>query len=163
MEQQKPKKQKIDFNLQSFEGDERAAMAAMYEETLKNFTEGSIIFGKIIEIRDDGVLVDIGYKSEGLIPTHEFKKDEIAVGDKVEVLLEHLENDEGMVCLSKEQAEQQRNWDRVLSDFTEGATIEGTIRTRVKGGLIVDVGVDAFLPGSQLDVVPVRNVEVQNP
>jgi len=160
MEQQKQQKEHIDFNLQDFEGDERAAMAAMYEETLKDFKEGSIVKGKILEIRTSAVLVDIGYKSEGLIPTEEFKDlDELKPGDEVEVLLEKLEDDEGMVVLSKQQAEQQRNWDRVLEQFTEGGNIEGVIRNRVKGGLIVDVGVDAFLPGSQLDVVPVRNLD----
>ncbi|NCC51239.1 MAG: 30S ribosomal protein S1 [Spartobacteria bacterium] len=135
-------------------------MAAMYEETLKDFTEGSIVTGKVLEIRPTTVLVDIGYKSEGLIPVGEFKNlEELKEGDEIEVLLESLEDDEGMVILSKQQAEQQRNWDRVLEQFTEGGNIEGIIRNRVKGGLIVDVGVEAFLPGSQLDVVPVRNIE----
>jgi small subunit ribosomal protein S1 len=160
MEQQKTNKQQIDFSPDSKEGGQHAAMAAMYEETLKDFTEGSIVQGRILELRDDSALVDIGYKSEGLIPSYEFKDFEsLSEGDEIEVLLEKLEDDEGMVVLSKQQAEQQRNWDRVLSNYAEGETIEGSIKTRVKGGMIVDVGVDAFLPGSQLDVVPVRNVE----
>jgi small subunit ribosomal protein S1 len=160
MENQKPQKQHVDFKTENYEGDEQAAMAAMYEETLKDFKEGSIVEGKVLEIRPGAVLIDIGYKSEGLIPVEEFKDLEtLKIGDTVEVLLESLEDDEGMVVLSKEQAEQQKNWERVLSEFEEGATIGGTIKNKVRGGLIVDVGVEAFLPGSQLDVVPVRNVD----
>ncbi len=151
-------KKKVDFNLDEFVGDERAEMAAMYEETLKNFSAGSIVTGRIIEVRPNEVLIDIGYKSEGLIPSHEFKNyDSLVVGADIEVLLEHLEDEEGMIVLSKQRAELQRNWDRVLSSCEEGALIEGEILSRVKGGFIVDVGVDAFLPGSQADVVPVRN------
>ncbi len=135
-------------------------MAAMYEETLKSFSEGSIIPGKIIEIRDNAVLIDIGYKSEGLVPISEFREPEtIKVGDTIEVLLQKLEDDSGMVVLSVQLAEQQRNWDRVFSSFEEGGIIDGKLVHRVKGGMIVDVGVEAFLPGSQLDIVPVRNAD----
>ncbi|HMP89834.1 MAG TPA: 30S ribosomal protein S1 [Kiritimatiellia bacterium] len=132
-------------------------MAVMYEATLKNITEGSIVPGKIIAIRDNEVLVDIGYKSEGIIPASEFKDIEtLKPGDQIEVYLEVLEDDMGMVVLSKRRAEQQRNWDRVLANFVEGSVIMGVIKGRVKGGMIVDVGVDAFLPGSQVDVMPMR-------
>ena len=158
MEHAKAKKKRVDFDLQKLEGDEQATMAKLYAETLKNVAEGSIVRGRIIEVRESGVLVDIGYKSEGVIRASEFK--DIATlkpGDDVEVLLESLEDDDGMVILSKQKAEQQRCWDRVLSTCKEGGIIEGAITARVKGGMIVDVGVDAFLPGSQLDVLPVRN------
>lgn len=158
MEHAKAKKKHVDFDLQKLEGDEQATMAKLYAETLKNVAEGSIVRGRIIEVRESGVLVDIGYKSEGVIRASEFK--DIATlkpGDDVEVLLESLEDDDGMVILSKQKAEQQRCWDRVLSTCKEGGIIEGAITARVKGGMIVDVGVDAFLPGSQLDVLPVRN------
>ncbi len=156
----KPTKQSSALDPHQFEGgDDKAKMAAMYAETLKDFNEGSIVQGKILEVRDHDVLLDIGYKSEGLIPKSEFKKDEeFNVGDEIEVLLESLEDDEGMVVLSKQRAELQRSWQRVLSDFKEGEIVEGEITGQVKGGLIVDIGVDAFLPGSQVDVVPVRNV-----
>ncbi len=151
-------KQRVDFNLSEYVGDEYAEMVAMYEETLKNFSEGSIVTGRILELRPNEVLVDIGYKSEGLIPSNEFNNiSELNVGDTIDVLLEHLENDEGMVVLSKQRAELQRNWDVVLETCEEGGVIEGEVQSRVKGGFIVDVGVDAFLPGSQADVVPVRN------
>ena len=160
MQTMTPEKRSLNIDPSQFEIGDREAMAAMYEETLKNFTEGSIVQGKIIEIRSSDVMVDIGYKSEGLIPISEFRnKDEIQQDATIEVLLEMLENDHGMVVLSKEKAELQRNWDRVLNEFEEGSVIKGTIVSRVKGGLIVDVGVDAFLPGSQLDVVPIRNLD----
>jgi len=160
MENVKPKKKQIDLNPKQFEGDERAAMTAMYEETLKHFSEGSIVRGTVLEVRPTEVLVDIGYKSEGLIPANEFRDiSAIKPGDHLEVLLENLEDDDGMVILSKQRAEQQRNWDRVLETCVEGSMIEGVVKGRVKGGLLVDVGVDAFLPGSQIDVVPVRNLD----
>jgi len=115
MEHAKPKKQQIDLDPHRFEGDERATMMNMYEETLKRFSEGSIVKGKILEVKPNEVLVDIGYKSEGLIPASEFKDlAQLQPGDDIEVLLEKLEDDDGMVILSKQRAEQQRNWDRVL-------------------------------------------------
>jgi len=158
MEHAKAKKKHVDFDLQKLEGDEQAAMAKLYADTLKNVVEGSIVQGKVIEVRPNEVLVDIGYKSEGVIRASEFRDfATLKPGDQVEVLLESLEDDDGMVVLSKVKAEQQRCWDRVLSTCKEGGIIEGTITARVKGGMIVDVGVDAFLPGSQLDVLPVRN------
>jgi len=158
MEHAKAKKKHVDFDLQKLEGDEQAAMAKLYADTLKNVAEGSIVQGKVIEVRPNEVLVDIGYKSEGVIRASEFKDfATLKPGDPIEVLLESLEDDDGMVVLSKVKAEQQRCWDRVLSTCKEGGIIEGTITARVKGGMIVDVGVDAFLPGSQLDVLPVRN------
>ncbi|MBN1675512.1 MAG: 30S ribosomal protein S1 [Kiritimatiellae bacterium] len=136
-------------------------MAAMYEETLKNFVEGSIVQGKVLEVRNNEVLVDIGYKSEGVIPGEEFRDLSIVqTGDMFDVLLEQIENDDGMVVLSKTKAEQKLMWDNVLSACAEGSIIEGIIKGRVKGGLIVDVnGVNAFLPGSQVDVVPVHDLD----
>ncbi len=139
-------------------GASDAAMEAKYDETLKNFTEGSIVTGKILAVHNGDVLIDIGYKSEGLIDMHEFKDlPENPVGHQVEVFLERMEDDYGMIVISKRRAEQQRAWDYVVNECTEGSLVEGTIKAVVKGGFIVDVGVDAFLPGSQLDVVPVRN------
>ena len=138
--------------------EEKAAMAARYEETLKSFKENSIVGGKVLEVRSNEVVVDIGYKSEGIIPGEEFKDlAAVKAGDAIEVLIEQLENDDGQIVVSKQRAEQQRNWDRVLENYTEGSVIEGTIVGRVKGGMLVDVGVDAFLPGSQLDVTPVKD------
>ena len=141
-------------------GVDAAAMEAMYDETLKNLNEGSIVTGKILSVIDGDVLIDIGYKSEGIVSTQEFNDlEEDPVGQEVEVFLEQLEDKEGMIVLSKRRAVQQRAWDYVVNECEEGSLVEGTIKNIVKGGFIVDVGVDAFLPGSQLDVVPVRNPE----
>ncbi len=139
----------------------RAEMMAMYEQTLSTFTEGAIVKGRIVEVRPQEVLVDIGYKSEGLLPASEFKDlSEVHVGDEVEVLLERLEDEHGMVVVSKSRAEQRRNWDNVVASCEEGKIVTGTVKGKVKGGLLVDVGgVDAFLPGSQIDVIPVRNLD----
>lgn len=133
-------------------------LEALYENSLKDFDEGSIIEGEIVYIRANDIMVDVGYKSEGVIPKSEFKKsEELNVGDTIEVLLERLEDDNGMVVLSKQRAELQKNWDRILADYSEGDIIEGTVEGRVKGGMLVDVGVEAFLPGSQVDLSPVKN------
>ena len=139
----------------------RAEMMAMYEQTLSTFTEGAIVKGRIVEVRPQEVLVDIGYKSEGLLPASEFKDlSEVHAGDEVEVLLERLEDEHGMVVVSKSRAEQRRNWDNVVASCEEGKIVTGTVKGKVKGGLLVAVGgVDAFLPGSQIDVIPVRNLD----
>jgi len=137
-----------------------AAMDALYEGTLANFKEGSIVTGRIIRVHDGDVMIDIGYKSEGIVGVGEFRDlDENPVGQEVDVFLEHLEDDNGVIVISKKRAEQQKAWDYVVNECEEGSVVEGTIRSAVKGGFIVDVGVDAFLPGSQLDVTPVRNPE----
>ena len=160
-EQPTKRKKKVDFDLSQFGGDDRAEMARMYEETLKSFTEGSIVDGEVLEVRNSEVLVDIGYKSEGVIPAVEFKNlGEVKPGDKLRVLLAQIEDENGMVVLSKEQAEQKLMWEAVLAKHAEGGEVQGIVRTRVRGGLIVDVdGVDAFLPGSQIDAVPVHNTD----
>ena len=141
-------------------GKDADAIDAMYSNTLKDFSVGSIVPGKVLRIQDDEVLVDIGYKSEGLVDGDEFEDvSAVQIGDTVEVFLESLENDHGMVVLSKKRAEQQRKWDHIVNDCEEGSLVEGTITRAIKGGFIVDIGADAFLPGSQVDVVPVRNLD----
>jgi len=141
-------------------GKDADAIDAMYSNTLKDFAVGSIVPGKVLRIQDDEVLVDIGYKSEGIVDGDEFEDvAAVQVGDTIEVFLESLENDHGMVVLSKKRAEQQRKWDHIVNDCEEGSLVEGTITRAIKGGFIVDIGADAFLPGSQVDVVPVRNLD----
>ena len=120
--------------------------------------EGTIVKGTILEIRPQVVLVDIGYKSEGAIPAGEFEDDEIEVGDEVEVLLQKLENDDGMVVLSKEKAAHKQNWDKIVKVFEEGGLVRGKVKSVVKGGLTVNVGVEAFLPGSQVDIIPPKDL-----
>ncbi len=134
------------------------------EEALKQstvrFAEEEIVTGKVIEIRQKEVLVDIGYKSEGSISTNEFDEDEPPkVGDEVDVLIERLENRDGMVELSHERAEFKRNWDKINSICQEGGRIKGKIKQAVRGGLIVNIGVEAFLPSSQVDVIPIRDFD----
>jgi small subunit ribosomal protein S1 len=134
-------------------------MEKLFSE-VKEFTAGMIVKGKILEVHANDVLVDIGYKSEGLISLSEFDyPDALKAGDEIEVLLEQLEDDHGMVVLSKDKAEQKKNWDRILGICSEGGTVEGKVKAKVKGGLIVNIGVDAFLPGSQIDVMSPRNLD----
>jgi small subunit ribosomal protein S1 len=141
-------------------GMDAEAIDAMYTNTLKDFNSGSIVPGKILRIHDGEVLIDIGYKSEGLVDAHEFGDiEELNVGDEVEVLLECLEDRHGMIVLSKKRAEQQRKWDHIVNECEEGSIVEGIVTRAIKGGFIVDIGADAFLPGSQVDVVPVRNID----
>ncbi|MBM4147624.1 MAG: 30S ribosomal protein S1 [Lentisphaerae bacterium] len=136
-------------------------MAKMYEETLKDFSEDSIVKGKVLEVRGNEVLVDIGYKSEGVIPLNEFSdRPDLKAGDEIDVLIEQIEDDNGMVVLSKERADQEIRWARVRESCQEGGVVQGQIKARVRGGMIVSVeGVDAFLPGSQIDVMPVHNTD----
>jgi small subunit ribosomal protein S1 len=141
--------------------DTHAALEQMYAETLKDIAEGSIVSGKIIAIRANDVLVDIGYKSEGILAKSDFPADaEFNLNDEIDVFLERLEDETGMIKISKKRADALLNWTRVVASCEEGSLVEGVVRNSVKGGLIVDVqGVDAFLPGSQVDVVPVRDLE----
>jgi len=132
---------------------------AMKQSTI-SFVEGEIIEGEVIEIRSKEVLVNINFKSEGSVSLNEFDEDnQPAVGDKIEVLIEVLENREGMVELSHERAEFKKNWDKINSICEEGGVITGRIKEIVKGGLIVNIGVEAFLPSSQVDIVPPKDLK----
>ena len=131
---------------------------ALIDAKFTAFREGSIINGTILDIRPQVVIVDIGYKSEGVIPSSEFEDEDIEVGDEVEVLLERLENDEGMVVLSKEKAAHKQNWDKIVKVYEAGGLVKGKVKSVVKGGLMVNVGVEAFLPGSQVDVIPPKDL-----
>ncbi len=130
----------------------------LIDSKFREFREGSIVKGTILEIRPQVVLVDIGYKSEGAIPSNEFEDEEIEVGDEIEVLLEKLENDEGMVVLSKEKAAHKQNWEKIVKVFQDGGLVRGKVKSVVKGGLTVNVGVEAFLPGSQVDIIPPKDL-----
>ncbi|MBQ9789937.1 MAG: 30S ribosomal protein S1 [Lentisphaeria bacterium] len=132
------------------------------EETQKkDFTRGKIIEGTIVQKRQDGVLVDIGYKAEGFVPAAQFLKfDEVEVGKKIDVYLEEIENEHSMPEISLEKAESQKAWNKITTEYTEGSIVKGFMRQRVKGGIMVDVeGFPAFLPGSQLDIGQVRNMD----
>jgi small subunit ribosomal protein S1 len=133
-------------------------LSALIDSKFRLYKEGSIVNGTILDIRPQVVIVDIGYKSEGVIATAEFEDDEIEEGDEVEVLLERLENDEGMVVLSKEKAAHKQNWEKIVKVFEDGGLVKGKVKSVVKGGLMVNVGVEAFLPGSQVDIIPPKDL-----
>jgi len=133
-------------------------LSELIDSKFREFSENSIVKGTIIEIRPQVVLVDIGYKSEGTIMASEFEDEDIEVGDEVEVLLEKLENDEGMVVLSKEKAAHKQNWEKIVRVFEDGGLVRGKVKAVVKGGLTVNVGVEAFLPGSQVDIIPPKDL-----
>jgi small subunit ribosomal protein S1 len=136
-------------------------LVRMYEESLKNLEEGEILKGRIIRVDEKEVVVDIGFKSEGVIPIEEFSDVEsIRVGDEVDVFLERMENQEGHVVLSKQRADFVKVWDRVKEAAEKGEVVEGRIARKIKGGFVVDLfGVEAFLPGSQVALRPSHSVE----
>lgn len=136
----------------------KSELEALIESKLPTYHKGDIVNGTILEIRPQVVLVDIGYKSEGVIPISEFEDEEIEVGDQIEVLLESLENDEGLVVLSKEKAAHKQNWDKIVGVYRDGGLVKGKVKSVVKGGLMVNVGVEAFLPGSQVDIIPPKDL-----
>ncbi len=128
--------------------------------TVDNLEEGSIIKGTIIEIRPAEVVVDIGGKSEGIVHASEFvDMGELEVGAELEVFLEKLEDKEGNPVISYDKAEQKKNWEKIVENCEEGSIIQGRVRSKVKGGLIVSIGVDSFMPASQIDVQPPKNLD----
>jgi small subunit ribosomal protein S1 len=135
----------------------------MYEESLKQFQEGEVVNGTVISMDRDFVLVDVGYKSEGQIPIHEFRDDDgnlaVELNDEVEVMVEWWDEEEERVILSKEKAAKVKVWEAIKDVYESDGTIDGVITNRVKGGFSVDVGVQAFLPGSQADLRPIRNLD----
>ncbi len=131
----------------------------LLSQSMQNFKEGTIVKGRIIERRPREVMVDIGYKSEGAIDLNEFSSaDDLAIGQEIEVLLERLENEDGQVILSRQKAAHKQNWDKILKLSEAGKTVQGLVKGIVKGGLMVDVGVEAFLPSSQIDINPPKNL-----
>ncbi|MDT8444240.1 MAG: 30S ribosomal protein S1 [Desulfuromonadales bacterium] len=139
--------------------DMEQSFESMFEDSMQELNVGDVVLGTVVQVTDDHVVVDVGYKSEGVIPLAEFKDEEgkidVKVGDEVDVLFERRENDSGQIGLSKEKADRQKIW----GSLEEGAVVEGRIVGRIKGGLTVDIGINAFLPGSQVDLRPVRNLE----
>jgi len=143
--------------------EETDSMHDLYEQSFRNIQEGEVIRGRIVQLSDDFVMVDIGYKSEGQISIHEFKDEQgivqADIGDEIDVLLEFHDDDDGTIHLSKEKAAKIKVWDDISRIYSDDGMIEGKIIAKVKGGLAVDIGVQAFLPGSQVDLRPVRNLE----
>jgi len=144
-----------------YSSDETKFLTQLYDKTLNTIKQGDIVKGKILDITDNEVVVDIGFKSEGIIPIDEFEnKKDFKVGDEVEVFLESVEDLNGQLILSRRRADFIRVWEKVVEKYEKDETITGTITRRIKGGMVVNLnGVDAFLPGSQIDVKPIRDFD----
>ncbi|MFA5514915.1 MAG: 30S ribosomal protein S1 [Desulfuromonadales bacterium] len=140
-------------------GEQEQSFSELFESSIRELNVGDVVEGTIVQLNPDSVVVDVGYKSEGMIPLSEFsvdgEKPNVQVGDKIDVLFERRENENGLIGLSKEKADRQKIW----NSLEEGAVVDGRIVSRIKGGLSVDIGVNAFLPGSQVDLRPVRNLD----
>ncbi|MFY9823590.1 MAG: 30S ribosomal protein S1 [Thermoanaerobaculia bacterium] len=145
------------------DSEEYRKLLELYDESMRNLTEGEIVTGRIIGVTSNSVIVDVGYKSEGLIPIEEFTDRggelSVRVGEEIDVLLEKTEDLEGHVLLSYSKALRMRRWTEVERAYKDGRVIKGRITDRIKGGLTVDVGLRAFLPGSLVDIKPVKNLE----
>jgi small subunit ribosomal protein S1 len=143
--------------------EEYERLLDMYDVSFRNFAEGEVVRGTVLQVSSGEVIVDVGYKSEGIIAIEEFRDENgqitIKVGDSVDVLLEKTEDRDGYVVLSREKAEKMKVWDDVERAYMERRVVTGRVIERVKGGLAVDIGVRAFLPGSQVDIRPVRNLD----
>ena len=134
------------------EGGE-APLEAMYDETSKDFEVGHILTGRVANVVGDDVVVDVGYKSEGAVGLNEFDRDNPPrPGQEIEVLLEAVEDDSGLIVLSKRKADRIRGWERIINEHSEGDTVRGRVTRKIKGGLLVDIGVNVFLPASQVDI-----------
>ncbi len=144
-----------------YSDEEMKQLMEMYEGTLGKITQGEIVKGKIVFIGHNDVVLDIGFKSEGTVPIGEFPNiKDLKIGDEVEVFLESIEDKDGQMVLSRKRADFMRVWEKVTRSYTSGEVVQGKIIRRIKGGLVVDVmGIDAFLPGSQIDVRPVRDFD----
>ena len=139
-----------------------STLATLYEETFRNFEEGTITEGRVVDIQKDRVIVDIGYKSEGVIPMNQFLPDELptlALEDKIQVYIEQREDSDGNLILSKEKADKMKIWEELEVSHHDEKEVEGKVISRIKGGMMVDIGVKAFLPGSQIDLTPVRDLD----
>jgi small subunit ribosomal protein S1 len=144
---------------EEYSDEEYEAMLEMYEGTMASIAEGEIVMSKVLRITDNAVILDVGFKSEGSVALDEFKEPP-AVGDEVEVFLEHLEDQEGAVVLSKKKADFMRVWEKIRVAYESDQPVEGTLMKKIKGGVVVSVmGVDAFLPGSQIALRRVPNID----
>ncbi len=154
-------KAKVKFNDDEYSQEEFLALARLYSDSFRDVKEGELIKGKIVRIQGDNAIVDVGFKSEGTIPKIEFANpNEIKIGQEIEVVLESVEDQEGNLVLSKQRADFLRIWEKVLRAHDTGEIIEGKIVKRIKGGMVVDLlGMEAFLPGSQIDIRPIRDFD----
>lgn len=154
-------KAKAKFNDEEYSQEEFLALAKLYSDSFRDVKEGEMIKGKVVRIQGDNVIVDVGFKSEGTIPKNEFFEGvDLKVGQEIEVVLESVEDQEGNLVLSKQRADFLRIWEKVIRAHDTGEIIQGKIVKRIKGGMVVDLlGMEAFLPGSQIDIRPIRDFD----
>src|SRR5690554_543702 len=147
---------------ESYSEAERAEMEKLYNETLNEITEKEVIKGTVVGINDKDVIINIGFKSDGLVPRAEFRDmPELSIGDEVDLFIEEQENSLGQLVLSRKKAKMVRAWADIEDALENDSVIEGLVKRRTKGGLIVDIySVEAFLPGSQIDVKPIRDFDI---
>jgi small subunit ribosomal protein S1 len=145
------------------DADRMAQLMELYDDSFRNMAEGEVVKGTVLRVTESAVVVDVGYKSEGLIAINEFLDENgqvtVQAGDMIDVLLERTEDRNGHIVLSREKAEKMKIWDEVEKAYADRKVVIGRVIERIKGGLAVDIGVRAFLPGSQIDVRPVRNLD----
>ena len=149
------------YNGDAYSVKEYEEMAKLYDETFANIAEGEVVEGTVMKIQGNSVILDVGFKSEGAVSLDEFTDpDEVSIGDKVDVYLENLEDQEGVIIFSKKKADFLKVWDTIKQSYDKDEPVEGTISRKIKGGMVVNVlGVDAFLPGSQIDLRRVSDLD----
>jgi small subunit ribosomal protein S1 len=154
-------KAKRNFENEEYSQEEFLTLARLYADSFRDVKEGELVKGKIVKIQGDNIIIDVGFKSEGSIPKNEFREDEeIKIGNEVEVVLESVEDQEGNLVLSKQRADFLRIWEKVVNAHETGEILQGKIIKRIKGGMVVDLmGMEAFLPGSQIDIRPIRDFD----
>ena len=149
------------FNEDEYSQEDIALLSKLYNDSFKDIREGEILAGTIVGINDDNVVVDVGFKSDGTIAKSEFNAtDEIKIGQSVDIVIESVEDEEGNLVLSKKRADFLKIWSKIIDAFDNEKIIVGKILKRIKGGMVVDLmGIEAFLPGSQIDIRPVRDFD----
>lgn len=152
----------IEFEDTNAAEEESSEFEQLYNQSIKSFQKGSLVKGRVLRVQSSAVLVDLGYKSDGIIPIEQFSPEELATlkpGDELEMFLEQAEDSKGNLILSREKAKNLQVWDDLNAASQNGTTLKGRVVSKIKGGLMVDIGVPAFLPGSQIDVKPVRDLD----
>jgi len=152
----------VEFEDTNAEEEASSEFEQLYNQSIKSFQKGSLVKGRVLRVQSSAVLVDLGYKSDGIIPIEQFTSEELATlkpGDELEMFLEQAEDSKGNLILSREKAKKLQVWDDLNAAFQNGTTLKGRVISKIKGGLMVDIGVPAFLPGSQIDIKPVRDLD----
>jgi small subunit ribosomal protein S1 len=152
----------VEFEDTNAAEEDSSEFEQLYSQSIKSFQKGSLVTGRVLRVQSNAVLVDLGYKSDGIIPIEQFTPEELATlkpGDELEMFLEQAEDSKGNLILSREKAKKLQVWDDLNAASQNGTTLKGRVISKIKGGLMVDIGVPAFLPGSQIDIKPVRDLD----